>query len=208
MFDRVFKALEKQLVGIYWSAIIFGWLGFILLSIYVILGFAGINFAHAEQTTIHYTYDDLNRLTHVTQDSRVTEYKFDEVHNITLVETKYEATEFDVDADGVINEEDNCVNVSNERQMDTDGDGYGNMCDCDFNQSGACDGSDYLLLGSAFNKVEGHEDYNSNVDMNSSGAIDGSDFLMFGSMFNKNPGPSGLSCAWTNWDIENTECRP
>ena len=40
----------------------------------------------------------------------------------------------DSDADGVSDNEDNCTQVPNANQRDTDGDGYGNMCDTDINQ--------------------------------------------------------------------------
>ena len=45
---------------------------------------------------------------------------------------------------GVADAVDNCVTVWNDAQGDTDLDGFGNACDCDFNQDGLCELSDAL----------------------------------------------------------------
>jgi len=50
----------------------------------------------------------------------------------------------DVDDDGVDDLDDNCPVTPNSSQLDVDGDGAGNACDCDFNQDGLCDVSDAL----------------------------------------------------------------
>ena len=42
----------------------------------------------------------------------------------------------DRDGDGVPNADDNCLTLPNPRQRDTDGDGYGNLCDADFDNDG------------------------------------------------------------------------
>ncbi len=49
--------------------------------------------------------------------------------SFTLVEPRV----IDTDADGVPDNDDNCTAVANPQQRDTDGDGYGNYCDPDFN---------------------------------------------------------------------------
>jgi hypothetical protein len=52
----------------------------------------------------------------------------------------------DTDADGVIDEIDNCDLVPNPDQLDTDGDGAGNACDADDDGDGVADGSDNCPL--------------------------------------------------------------
>ncbi len=47
------------------------------------------------------------------------------------------AAAVDTDGDGVQDPQDNCTLVSNPAQLDADGDGYGNICDADINNSGA-----------------------------------------------------------------------
>jgi uncharacterized protein (TIGR03790 family) len=42
----------------------------------------------------------------------------------------------DIDGDGVPNASDNCLDLPNANQRDTDGDGYGNLCDADLNGDG------------------------------------------------------------------------
>ena len=41
----------------------------------------------------------------------------------------------DTDSDGVLDDSDNCIIVANPAQIDSDGDGHGNICDGDFNKT-------------------------------------------------------------------------
>ncbi|MFK8016499.1 MAG: thrombospondin type 3 repeat-containing protein [Gammaproteobacteria bacterium] len=61
----------------------------------------------------------------------------------------------DVDADGVLDENDNCVDISNPDQIDTDGDGFGNFCDGDLNNSGVTNIGDLALFRVAFFSTPG-----------------------------------------------------
>lgn len=94
----------------------------------------------------------------------------------------------DTDGDGIYDRFDNCVNIGNTEQKDSDGDGYGNACDADFNQDGKTDASDsnrflYLYL----------ESDNSHGDFNNDGYVDYLDSDIFENiLFGHPPGPSGL----------------
>lgn len=95
----------------------------------------------------------------------------------------------DTDADGTADVQDNCTLVANLDQRDTDGDGYGNLCDADLNNSGGIvNFSDLALFRSAFGTS------NPNADLDSSGGIvNFTDLARFRSLFGKAPGPSGVT---------------
>ncbi len=115
----------------------------------------------------------------------------------------------DADADGVPDSFDNCItypngpllgpiDVSNPYyivQMDSDEDGYGNACDCDFNNDGGCglDDTSRLLtsIGSA-NPADAE------LDMNGDGAPGLDDLTTKLQRVGFQPGPSGLACAAAN----------
>ena len=56
------------------------------------------------------------------------------------------AVPVDTDGDGVVDTVDNCIDVYNTDQEDTDGDGHGNICDGDFDQSCLTNFSDLSAL--------------------------------------------------------------
>jgi hypothetical protein len=56
----------------------------------------------------------------------------------------------DDDADGISNDQDNCVEAANADQCDTDGDGFGNACDGDLDNDGAVTDVDRDLFNTAF----------------------------------------------------------
>ncbi len=103
----------------------------------------------------------------------------------------------DQDGDGQPNVIDNCSLVANypTPSCDTQQDGFGNLCDGDFNEDLAVDGSDFGLFKTAFGAGT---DPGNGTDMNCDGAVDGADFTTFKAKFGTPgaaPGPSGLSCA-------------
>ncbi|MEZ5565447.1 MAG: thrombospondin type 3 repeat-containing protein [Gammaproteobacteria bacterium] len=51
----------------------------------------------------------------------------------------------DVDSDGIPDLCDSCISIANPRQEDSDGDGYGNACDPDFNNNGIVDSPGWSL---------------------------------------------------------------
>ncbi|MDF1554661.1 MAG: dockerin type I domain-containing protein [Deferrisomatales bacterium] len=92
----------------------------------------------------------------------------------------------DADADGVPDAEDNCLVVANADQRDTDGDGFGNRCDPDFNNDGGINFGDLAYLKSVF--LSGDPD----ADLNGDGGVNFGDLAILKSMFLGTPGPSGL----------------
>ncbi len=93
----------------------------------------------------------------------------------------------DLDADGVMDALDNCTLVKNADQRDTNGDGYGNLCDADFNNNGVVDSNDGALLKAAFGSASFPD-----RDLNGNGVVDSNDGARLKARFGLPPGPSGL----------------
>lgn len=101
----------------------------------------------------------------------------------------------DLDGDGVPDSEDNCTllpngplipDVGGNSQRDTDGDGYGNVCDPDFDNSGNIDFADLAFMKSVFFSPD------PDADLDGNGSVDFADLAILKSMFFSAPGPSGL----------------
>ncbi len=101
----------------------------------------------------------------------------------------------DQDEDGVGDPEDNCLILVNPDQRDTNLDGYGNLCDADFDDDEAVGGADFSALRQAFQTMQGDPGYDADIDLNGDGAVGGFDFTSFRAMYQGSPGPSGLDCA-------------
>lgn len=108
----------------------------------------------------------------------------------------------DADSDGVPDQYDNCTTRPNgplaggcNDQRDSDGDGYGNACDADYDQDGTTGGTDFGAFGAAFGANPASPNWNPNVDHDCDDVIGGTDFGSFGALFGAAPGPSGLPCA-------------
>jgi len=100
----------------------------------------------------------------------------------------------DADADGIIDIDDNCALVPNgpripdrggNSQLDTDGDGFGNYCDGDFNDNIIVDPLDFSVLKAALGSV-----FNPDQDLNGNGIVDPLDFSIIKSNLGLAPGPS------------------
>lgn len=90
----------------------------------------------AEILSVSYTYDPLNRLTHVNYASVGSiQYVYDASGAIT---SRVVALP-DSDGDGVADNDDNCPQNGNPNQLDTDNDGLGNLCDPDDDNDGLSD---------------------------------------------------------------------
>src|SRR5690606_18874560 len=92
----------------------------------------------------------------------------------------------DTDGDGVPDHLDNCIEVANPDQRDTDGDGYGNRCDGDLNNDGNVNFIDLAIFRAAFGTTDPH------ADLDGNGNVNFIDLAIFQSMFGSPPGPSGL----------------
>jgi hypothetical protein len=95
--------------------------------------------------------------------------------------------EADTDGDGVGDSSDNCTLVANPDQRDTNGDGYGNLCDADLDNSGVVSAADYLLLRARLNTAD------PDADLNGDGVVSAADYLILRARLNQPPGPSAVA---------------
>jgi hypothetical protein len=109
------------------------------------------------------------------------------------------AAPVDSDSDGIVDLEDNCINAPNgplipdaasNSQVDTDGDGYGNMCDGDLNNDGSTNTLDLNLYKLAHRTSPGDTNYNADADFNGDVVINTLDLNIYKSLHRKPPGPS------------------
>jgi hypothetical protein len=105
----------------------------------------------------------------------------------------------DDDGDGWIDTEDNCSEVANPAQDDTDGDDCGNLCDADYDQTGLAGFGDFGSFATAFGKTgntpQQHVEPISPVTPR---VVDFGDFGIFATtLFNSVPGPSGTTASTT-----------
>jgi hypothetical protein len=100
----------------------------------------------------------------------------------------------DFDGDGIEDTLDNCIEVANPNQRDTDTDGFGNICDPDFNQNNIVDPVDFSLLKSRFGQF-GWPDQ----DLNGNGIVDPVDFSLLKQRLGQAPGPSGVRSVSLSW---------
>ena len=94
----------------------------------------------------------------------------------------------DLDADGVPDETDNCTSVANPAQVDTDGDGFGNRCDPDFDQNGVVNFVDLVRLKQKFFQADAL------TDLNGDGVVNFADLAILKASFFRAPGPKCASC--------------
>ena len=94
----------------------------------------------------------------------------------------------DNDADGVTDTLDNCQLVANADQRDSNGDGFGNACDFDFNNDCTVNFIDLAAMTDDF-LSSGDLD----TDINGDGVVNFIDVSQFQSRFLSPPGPSGLN---------------
>jgi hypothetical protein len=93
----------------------------------------------------------------------------------------------DVDGDGINNDSDNCLEAWNIMQDDTDVDGYGNLCDADYDNTGVVSFDNFLGFAGAFGLTSDPEKCHEEPIP---GCVVGfNDFLFFAGAYGFPPGP-------------------
>ncbi len=93
----------------------------------------------------------------------------------------------DADGDGVSNAADNCIQRANADQRDSNGDGFGNVCDADLNDDGIVNVVDLGLLRLSFFGAD------ADADFNGDGVVNVADLGVMRTLFGLPPGPSGVA---------------
>ena len=93
----------------------------------------------------------------------------------------------DMDEDAILDGRDNCTFVANPAQRDADGDGFGNLCDADFNNDCEVNVVDLGLLRAGFFSDD------PTLDLNGDGAVNAVDLGLLRTMFLRPPGPSAAT---------------
>lgn len=93
----------------------------------------------------------------------------------------------DTDTDGIPDFADNCSEIANIDQRDTDSDEFGNACDADLNNDGQINFADLSLFAERF--FSGDPE----ADMNGDGIVNFADLNRVSQAFFSTPGPSGTN---------------
>ena len=99
----------------------------------------------------------------------------------------------EADGDGLGRIEDNCTDVANADQRDTNADGFGNACDPDLNNDLIVDFGDLPPLLNSFFSQASDANWNPDADLNGDGVVDFGDLPPFQLLFFQPPGPSGVA---------------
>jgi hypothetical protein len=99
----------------------------------------------------------------------------------------------DSDGDGVYDGQDNCSDVLNVNQDDTDGDDCGNLCDADYDNSGLVGFIDFSAFSGAYGTSDLEMDHTEPVI----GPVGFIDFSTFSGAYGSTPGPSGTTTGTT-----------
>ncbi|NNF15353.1 MAG: hypothetical protein HKN70_01335 [Gammaproteobacteria bacterium] len=94
----------------------------------------------------------------------------------------------DSDGDGVSDNIDNCTDVANPDQRDTNGDGFGNLCDPDLNNDGVVNFIDVSLWAPFFGTADSGD-----ADFDGNGLVNFVDFALFPEYFAGPPGPAAVN---------------
>jgi len=113
----------------------------------------------------------------------------------------------DSDGDGIGDNLDNCIQVPNADQRNSNAavDLYGNRCDADLNDDGFVNIADLAAFKSVFGTAD------ADADLDGSGFVNIADLAIFKSLFGKPPGPSGLippAVVAGNWEVNSLATGP
>ncbi len=103
----------------------------------------------------------------------------------------------DADADAVPDGLDNCLEAPNGDQRDDDADGFGTVCDADFDNDLLIGLTDMQRLADSLGQRCGQSGYDPALDVNGDCTVGLPDFAALAGSLGVPPGPSGLSCAGT-----------
>ncbi|MFK7886824.1 MAG: serine hydrolase [Gammaproteobacteria bacterium] len=112
----------------------------------------------------------------------------------TMLSLTPHALAMDSDSDGVDDNVDNCMLLENADQRDTNGDGFGNLCDPDFNNDLIVNAIDLGYLRSVFFTPD------PDGDLNGDGTINFVDLGILRNFFFLPPGPAGSDAGPTGVD--------
>ncbi|MBT8144386.1 MAG: hypothetical protein KJO55_06775, partial [Gammaproteobacteria bacterium] len=146
-----------------------------------IFGGSGAN--NASMPGLLFTYDPADGTT-----TPIGENGFDSLSGLAI-------TPADSDRDAVYDTVDNCLNLYNPSQRDTDFDGFGNHCDADIapgENDCAINFIDLTALKGAFFSSEGSPTWNPDADFNGDGIVNFVDLTILKGQFFGQPGPSGI----------------
>ncbi len=95
------------------------------------------------------------------------------------VKLYFPSTAPDTDKDGIPDGADNAYLTPNPDQKDSDGDGFGDVADVDFDNDGVISEKDFSLFLEAFESTKGDSNFNVSADFNHDDKVDFVDFATF-----------------------------
>lgn len=105
------------------------------------------------------------------------------------------AESFDTDGDAVSDQVDNCLLTANADQRDEDYDGFGGVCDADYDNDGVTSATDRVLLSAFYESILPRGPDGLGLDANGDGRVTAPEFVFLSIRYGQPPGPSGLGCA-------------
>jgi hypothetical protein len=130
---------------------------------------------------------------HVCFNYRGTYAWFAQIDNAALRGSSCDAAP-DADADGVPDSTDNCTDVANPLQIDSNGDGIGNICDADLNDDCNVNFLDLGIMKSVFFTNDPDADLVGAGNSESDGVVNFFDLGKMKELFFQAPGPSAAGC--------------
>ncbi len=156
-------------------------------------GFFTTNLVELETNTLPTTWGTFSLELTITSDlvGQILQFGFESAaSNFTPSGMVYDNITFgieinDADGDGIDDGVDNCLGLANADQRDTDGDGYGNLCDADLNNDCTVNFIDLGVLRTVFFTGDADADFDGN------GTVNFIDLGILRTLFFGTPGPSG-----------------